>query len=1082
MSKLTVRDKHQRQDAEPHGFKTAAVLLNASCALIAVLVLIGWSTDNVYLTRIVPAWPNMVPNTAFGFLLGSIAIGMRLSSRPGMRAWSKLFALLLFVWGALFSLEWVLDADWGLRYWVFSAALHESSIYRVAPGTACGFMLVAAVLLLDGLAKFRHLSEVLLHTIGALAILRFAAFPFGVTAFAALKGFRTMAVLTSICFILHWLALMALRGSNGVLGIILSRLAGGRLARRLLLVALLIPFINGWLRLRLQELGSVSAGEAAVLSALLNSFIFSGFVLWAAWQLNESDAQRKQHEAELVHSEARLRRLFDSPMLGVFYWNLDGRILEANAKFLEMLGYQRADLESGLLRWDQLTPAEFHSIDSAKASDLAEDGLMQPYEKEFICAGGSRLPVLIGAATLDREKREGVAFVTDISELRRQREMLAARSAELALANEQVSQVAGRLRNVLDAAQDAVISMNAQGEIVEWNRASEALLGWSAAEALGKPVTLVIPPQYHDDHIRGLKYYIESGEGPVIGRVIEIEALHRDGRILPVELSVGRPEGSGRDSIFTAFVADISEKRLAQETIAQRNVELELLNAELQRSESRMRAMFDSPMVGAYMWRIDGSIFAANAQMLKITGFSEEDLEQGRLSWQSLAGPLHADYPELAAQVLRLRGGFGPAETEVLRADGSPIQVMTGAYMADPQREEGIAFMLDISAQHQSRATIRERNAELEALTAELERSQAHLQRLFNSPMLGILHWSAEGKLLSANDRLLEMLGFTRQDFDEGKLGWEHVAPPEFAEIDSVKMGALTTGEDIEPYEKEFVRADGSRLPVLVGAATLDVERGEGVAYAADASELRRQRELVEARNQELLRINAELDSFSYSVSHDLRAPLRAIEGFSKALEEDYLDTLDDSAKRYLARIRAGTVRMAQLIDDLLQLSRIGRQELNPQLVDLSDLAQVVRRTLSESSPDRVVDWQIQPGMFVRGDPRLLRIALDNLLGNAFKFTSKCSEASISFGRQMTKDGMAYCVRDNGDGFDMAYASKLFTAFQRLHQQEQFPGTGIGLSIVRRIVGRHGGDIWAEAAPGKGAAFFFMLRLGEQSG
>jgi light-regulated signal transduction histidine kinase (bacteriophytochrome) len=270
--------------------------------------------------------------------------------------------------------------------------------------------------------------------------------------------------------------------------------------------------------------------------------------------------------------------------------------------------------------------------------------------------------------------------------------------------------------------------------------------------------------------------------------------------------------------------------------------------------------------------------------------------------------------------------------------------------------------------------------------------------------------------------------------------------------------------------------AYGRQLPIVITSAIIDREGQEGVSFFLDISEQHAARRLVEERNSELERINAELDSFSYSVSHDLRAPLRGIEGFSRALEEDYAPQLDDDGKRYLTRIRAGTLRMGQLIDDLLQLSRVGRAELNFKPLDLSDLAGQVARQLAETSPERTVQWEIAPGLVVEGDPRLLRIALENLLGNAFKFTALRPDARIEVGQTQTPRGAAFYVRDNGSGFDMAYAGKLFTAFQRLHTQEQFSGTGIGLSIVRRIISRHAGDIWAEAALEQGATFYFTLR------
>ncbi|HSN99466.1 MAG TPA: ATP-binding protein, partial [Candidatus Nanopelagicales bacterium] len=221
---------------------------------------------------------------------------------------------------------------------------------------------------------------------------------------------------------------------------------------------------------------------------------------------------------------------------------------------------------------------------------------------------------------------------------------------------------------------------------------------------------------------------------------------------------------------------------------------------------------------------------------------------------------------------------------------------------------------------------------------------------------------------------------------------------------------------------------------------------------------------------------NRELESFSYSVAHDLRAPLRAITGFSEILLDDYKDRLDDRGQQYLSRIGAAAQRMSSLIESLLALSRVTRAEAHAEPVDLSQLARAVVAQLQESQPDRRVDVVIGDLPQVIGDRQLIRVLLENLLGNAWKFTGKRDGARIELGCAPGEDGApVYLVRDNGAGFDMKHAPKLFTPFQRLHTATQFQGTGIGLATVHRIVQRHGGRIWAEAAVDQGATFYFTL-------
>ncbi len=232
--------------------------------------------------------------------------------------------------------------------------------------------------------------------------------------------------------------------------------------------------------------------------------------------------------------------------------------------------------------------------------------------------------------------------------------------------------------------------------------------------------------------------------------------------------------------------------------------------------------------------------------------------------------------------------------------------------------------------------------------------------------------------------------------------------------------------------------------------------------------------ERIQERTQALQTANKELETFSYSVSHDLRAPLRAIDGFSQALLEDYGASLDNQGQDYLSRIRKGAGRMGQLIDDMLMLSRVTRYEMQIQSVDMSELAGIVDEQLREQFPQREVEFAVTPNMRVQADPQLLRIMLENLLGNAWKYTGQTPQARVELDQTRINDETVYVVRDNGVGFDMRYADKLFGAFQRLHGKE-FEGTGVGLATVQRILLRHGGRIWAEAEINKGARFFFTL-------
>ncbi|MEJ2509561.1 MAG: PAS domain S-box protein [Gammaproteobacteria bacterium] len=367
----------------------------------------------------------------------------------------------------------------------------------------------------------------------------------------------------------------------------------------------------------------------------------------------------------------------------------------------------------------------------------------------------------------------------------------------------------------------------------------------------------------------------------------------------------------------------------------------------------------------------------------------------------------------------------------------------------------------------------------------ELRASEDRFRGLLEAAPDGIVLVDAEGRITLANDQIEALFGHPRESIVGQSV--EVLIPSRFRADHLDHREAYRSHPTIRRMgsgmELFGLHADGHEFPVEVSLSPLD-SRGQGFTIAAvrDISERKRADEEIRSLNDslnrrvaELTAVNEELESFSYSVSHDLRAPLRSIDGFSQALLEDYADVLDETGENYLQRLRAASQRMGALIDDLLKLSRITRSEAHVEDVDLAAIAQEVVTDLRAEERRRDVTVHIEQPLPARGDRALLRVVLQNLIGNAWKFSSHRTEPVIRMGRRATEKGTCFYVEDNGAGFDMKYLDRLFGPFQRLHRMDEFDGNGIGLATVQRVIRRHGGQIWATGEEDRGACFCFTL-------
>jgi len=351
------------------------------------------------------------------------------------------------------------------------------------------------------------------------------------------------------------------------------------------------------------------------------------------------------------------------------------------------------------------------------------------------------------------------------------------------------------------------------------------------------------------------------------------------------------------------------------------------------------------------------------------------------------------------------------------------------------------------------------------AILQETTVSRYFVESVIDSMVDSVIVTDSDGKVTRVNDAAISQFGYDEYSMLHQSVSMFFVDPK-------------TVPSKVENAERLCVTREGKSFPALVTASSIfsQEEKSDALVYVIKDITRRKRFEVeLKNRNAELAAVNRELEAFSYSVSHDLRVPLRAIDTFSLALIEDNYDQLSEEGREHLDRIRSGVKRMGRLIEDLLNLSRLSREQLELRLVNIGSVAKNILEDLMKSQPDRQVTFDIEPGLEVVADANMLKVALSNLIENAWKYTSKHKTAKIEIGHKNIDGRTVYYIRDDGAGFDMNYSSKLFRAFQRLHANSDFPGTGIGLAIVQRIISRHGGKLWAEGKPEQGATFYFTL-------
>jgi PAS domain S-box-containing protein len=786
--------------------------------------------------------------------------------------------------------------------------------------------------------------------------------------------------------------------------------------------------------------------------------------------------RRLAFEASLRERESQFRSLFELSPFAVLIQDVNC-VHQINPAGLRLLGATDASQIVGKPSTQFVVGADVETVRRRFAA-LQVGEVLPPLE--FVCRrldNGATLPVLVTSVAIEGRTGDGgvlaQSILLDLSERR---------AAEAALKAGEA-----RYRKLVEMSPYAVLMQDLEG-IRYVNPAGLRLLGASdPAQVVGRSIMDFVLPEYHDEVRARARQLSEAG---AYSRPVEHEFRRLDGSVVPVEVTSATLESAGPSGspMVQTIVRDLTERRAAE--------------AALKAGEARYRNLFEMSPYPVILQDIEAVRFI-NPAGLRLFGAREAGEIVGRSMLDLVPPHLREEILRRSRLPLPLGSALPATEQEICRMDGTviPVEVISATIdEAGPGRPHKLVqtIMRDLSERRAAEAALRRFNQELEEQVArrteelaganhELRTALSMQGAIFEATADAIMVVDREGRPVHFNRKLLDLWGITAADLE----GTDSASLLRMTRERTVRsLRGLFDDEAVlsghSPTEDVLQLRNGRYIETSASPQILDGKVVGRVWSARDVTERVRAEqeardlnasleERVRQRTGELAGANRELEAFGYSISHDLRAPVRAVSGFAGILKFEHGEALGPDGLALVERIQSAGERMNAMIEGLLSLARLGDRELRRLEVDLTELARGIWQEFESIEPGRGIEFVLAPGLSAVGDAVLLSTLLQNLIGNARKYSRAQEHARIEVGRRDTERGKAFFVADNGAGFDMAHADKLFLLFSRLHGAGEFEGTGIGLATAQRIVHRHGGQIWAQSRPGEGATFYFTL-------
>jgi PAS domain S-box-containing protein len=1044
-----------------------SVLLAITVIIIASLVLVGWEFDISVLRHPLPGSKAMNPIAAVIFILASssfLFLTKRQSTERGRRTGYFLATLVLLI-GLLKLVSIIFSLDFHPDALLFRSKLGTD---RIVPPAAINFTLTGfGLLLLHAKTKRKEIaSNVILLTIFSISLFSVLGYLYQVEIFYGVFTYLPMAIHAAACFLFLSISMLFFNSDKGLMKELTGPLAGSIAAQKLIPAAILVPALLGFLRMIGHWTNSFTTEFGVTVLVFSITMVLLTIMWYSIVLLNKRDFQSKLVEKALKESEQQIQTLFNAAPDAVIVIDQNGIITKWNPKAESIFGW-RGDEVIGKMLSETIIPERYKEAHKKGLNRFVQTGegpvVGKTIEIQAITKDNIEFDVALSISpTTINEKLLFIGFIRDITSRKRSEEKLLKLSQELEQKvierTEELAKSEKLFRAMIEKDADMKTLVSPDGKVSYASPSITTILGYEIPEFLASPAFTLIHPDDLPGFMKGITDLVKT---PGKSFYRQQRFRHKNGKWIWCEGTITNMLHESAVAALVSNFRDISERKGTEEALHQ--------------SQQLLSAIINNSTAVIYVKDLEGRYMLVNRRFSEVFHRSEDTI-LGTTDYDFFSKEQADAFRQMDVRTAVADHAL-TEEEQVPQDDGLHTYLSVKSTLRNDSGNPYAIFGIstDITDRKEAEESIR--------------RAEANYREIFDKASDAIyVHDIETGKIIEVNQRASDITGYSKEELISADLNDFITGHPQYTmehAFNYLQKAAQGTPQLFEWLGKN---KDGSHNWLEVNLKKANIAGQDRIlAFFREINDRKKTQLEIEQLNEELEQkvidrtaelqtANKDLESFSYSVSHDLRAPLRIIDGYTKLVLEDYAKTLDQEGNRMLGVIASNAQKMGHLIDDLLNFSRLGRKELIIRLVNMEEVVEAViaEQRLLETSNASIQVGRLEPAYC---DNNLITQVWVNYLSNAVKYSREKENPVIEINSVKAEQEIIYSVKDNGVGFDMKYANKLFGVFQRLHSLQEFEGTGVGLALVQRIVNKHGGRVWADAELNKGAIFYFSLPI-----